>query len=67
MQMHSDDQKNPGLLPRKAVVAPEPKRSSGAKDNVVLAKIRWLYKVSKNFINMTKQKISTEAQVKDSA
>lgn len=66
MQMHSDDQKNPGLLPRKAVVAPESKGPPGAEDNVVLAKIHWLSKSNKNFINMTKQNVPREVQLKDS-
>lgn len=66
MQMDSDVHKNAGLLPRKAVVAPGPKRPPGAEDNVMLAKICWLNKSNKNFINMTKQKTCREAQLKDS-
>lgn len=58
--------KKHGLLPRKTVVAPEPKRSHEAKDNIVLDKILWLNKLNKNFINMTKQKLSREVQLKDS-
>lgn len=58
------DQKNPDLLPREAVEAPEPKRPPGAKFNIVWAKMCWLNKLSKNIINMTKQKISREGQLK---
>lgn len=57
-------QKNPDLLPREAVEAPEPKRPPGAEFNIVLAKILWLNKLSKNVTNMTKQKISREGQLK---
>lgn len=61
------DQKNPDLLPREAVEAPEPKRTPEAEFNIVLAKKCWLNKLSKNVINMTKQKISREGQPKCSA